>query len=130
MADGLIPVYEPQILEEGRFNGDGKSLAEEYETLNEIAVEAGLQPLSEFAEGDVEDWPDDATEPPPRFEPAFHPASEGLSVVEGLLRTIRASPAVASRLADAAYTLEELEELARSLRAAQKSGARFNFAFM
>jgi hypothetical protein len=130
MGVGLVPFYEPEVLEEARYNGDGKRLAMEYTTLNDIAVKAGLRPLSQFAQGEFEDYSDDATEPSKTAELIYHPANEGLSVVEGLIREIRSSPTFASRLDDSAFTLEELEELARSLRAAEQSGARFCLYFM
>jgi hypothetical protein len=50
--------------------------------------------------------------------------------VDGLLWEIQSKPDVASRLSDPEYTLEELMELAGSLRAAQASGARFCLLFM
>jgi len=126
MVAGLVPFYEPQVSAEARYNGDGKGLAEEFEALNEIAAAAGLRPLRDFAENEFEAYVDGEGSP----ELPYHPICEGLSTVEGLLREIRTRAGSASRLSDPDYTLEELDELARSLRAAEPSGARFCLFFM
>ena len=126
MGVGLVPFYEPQVSQEAQYNGDGKGLVVEFAALNEIAVAADLRPLSDFAANEFEACADD-TEPP---ELTYHPIREGLPVVEGLLRAIRSKASVAEKLTDAEYTLEELEELARSFRAAEAEGVRFCLVFM
>jgi hypothetical protein len=106
--------------------GTGKAWLHEFETLNEIAAAAELRPLRDFAENEL-DMDDDGLG---SSESTYHPVSEGLPTVEGLVREIQAKPDVASKLSDPDYTLEELEELARSLRAAEARGARFRLFFL
>ena len=126
MGVGLVPFYEPQVSEEALYNGDGKGLAVEFEALNEIAAAAGLRPLRDFAENASEEYVEGTGSP----EVTYHPISEGLATVDGLLLAIRSTHDKASRLSDPEYALEELEELARSLRAAESSGARFCLFYM
>lgn len=129
MGVGLVPFYEPLVPEEATYNGDGKGLADEFETLNGIAARAGLPPLSQFVsgDGDFDEFDEEAAEP---TELTYHPIPDGLRAVEGLLREIGSNPKAASRLSDAACTIEELEELARSLKAANEFDARFCLFFM
>jgi hypothetical protein len=126
MGVGVVPFYEPQVPEEAQYNGDGKGLAEEFEALNEIAAEAGLRPLRDFAENEFEEYVGGKGLP----QLTYHPIIDGLATIEGLVRAISLKPDIASKLSDPDYTLEELKELARSLRAAQPSGARFCLFFM
>jgi hypothetical protein len=134
MGVGLIPLYEPQVAKEAQFDGDGKGLADEYATLNKIAVEAGLHPLSRFSsnpDGTYEDHSSqEAGALPATAQITYYAIDEGLRTVEGLIQEIRSAPKVATRLSDSAYTLDELEELARSLREAKRGGSRFCLFFM
>jgi len=122
MGVGLVPFYEPPSRDDALYNGDGKGLAEEFDRLNEIAAAAALRPLSDFAGQYGED-----EEP---SELRYHPINEGLVTVEGLIKVIQSSPHIAASLSDCKYTLEELDELARSLRAAAAEGANFCLVFM
>jgi hypothetical protein len=134
MGVGLVPLYDPKAPKESQYNGDGKGLADEYATLNKIALEAGLRPLSHFADNpDVrnEDYTEQGDIDAPRTaQLTYYAIDDALPTVEGLIREIRSRPGVAARLADTKYTLEELEELARSLREAKRGGSRFCFFFV
>jgi len=126
MGVGIVPFYEPQVSDDAQFNGDGKGLAKDFDILNEVAIAAGLRPLRDFAENEFEEYADETGS----FELTYHPIGKGLATVEGLMKEIRSKPDVATKLSDPDYALEELEELARSLRVAERSGARFCFFFM
>jgi hypothetical protein len=128
MGVGVVPVYEPEVPPEAVYHGDGKGLAEEFETLNTLAAAAGLRSLRDFAEDEFAEFEKlaDAAGSP---ELRYHPVGAGLATVDGLIREIRSNPEVASKLSNPDYTLEELEELARSLRAAEASGAQFCLFF-
>jgi hypothetical protein len=62
-------------------------------------------------------------------ELTYHAIGDVSPTVERLMHEIRGNPQLASQLSDPAYTLEELEELARSLRAAAALGARVCLTF-
>ena len=126
MGAGVVPVYETQISDEAQFNGDGKGLAEDFSILNELASAAGLRPLGDFAQNEFEEYVDGTSS----LDLTYHPISEALATVVGLMEQIRSKPDAASKLSDPEYTFEELEELARSLRDVESSGTRFCLFFM
>ena len=133
MGVGLVPVYDGDVPKQARYMGDGKGLAREYEVLNGISARADLPPLGQFVSGDdryyEHEFGDDRASWPAVPELTYHPSGEGVRAVEGLLREIGSNAESASLLADPAYTVEELEELARSLRAADEAGVRFCLSF-
>jgi len=49
MGFGLVPFYYPQVPDSALYEGDGKGLAQEFGVLEAFAADAGLPPLSQFA---------------------------------------------------------------------------------
>jgi hypothetical protein len=126
MGVGLVPFYEPRVPDAATYNGDGKGLAQEFDVLEQIAADAGLRPLSEFASDAILDAEDPDGQ---GGDLSYHAIQDVMPTVDGLVREIRENPDIASQLSDPAYTLEELGELTRSLRAAAALGARVALTF-
>jgi len=129
MSLAIYPVFE-QPLETDEFDPSlGEALAENIEVLEELADEADLVSLSVLADSrEVPvDFEGDADELMDMFGPSteWNDAGEGLIVVQALLSHLRASPEALAQLSGADAVIEELEELARILQAADAEGVRF-----
>lgn len=128
MGIGLVPVFKP-CLRAVQYDCEGVSLLHEYETLDRLALAKGLTPLSGFGDNrsvpeGFDGGPDELDELLGPWDEWF-PASEGLRTVEGLVETIKSNPKAIRKLKEPEYVLEELEELARCLRIAEKKKAQF-----
>ena len=128
MGVGLVPFYHPQVPASAMYDGDGKGLAQEFPVLESIATNSGLPPLSKFADEGLLDDEFDAAQG--GTDLTYRAIGDVLPTVEGLIREIRAKPQLASQLMNPAYTLEELDELARSLRAAAAASSRVCLVFI
>lgn len=129
MSLAIYPVFE-QALETDEFDPAlGAALAANIETLDEIAEEAELTPLSMLA---------DSREAPEGVDGVAHEvlellgpctdwndAGEGHIAVQALIDHLCETPTDSALLTDAHEVLTELEELARVLLAAEAEGIRF-----
>ncbi|HEY0007216.1 MAG TPA: hypothetical protein VGB55_00705 [Tepidisphaeraceae bacterium] len=127
MSVGLVPFYDLELPQNATYQGDGKGLAEELDFFDRIAVDSGFTPLSAF----TSDALLEAESGDPQTDPNYpHYAIEDvLRTVQVLAEAIRGKPHLASALTEARYTLEELDELARSLTVAAAQGARVCLMF-
>jgi hypothetical protein len=96
MGVGLVPFYDPQVPTSALYDGDGKGLAEEFPVLESIAADAGLPPLSHFADEGMEDDEFDASQG--GTDLTYRAILDVLPIVEGLIREIRTKPQLASQL--------------------------------
>ncbi|WP_018607694.1 hypothetical protein [Uliginosibacterium gangwonense] len=129
MSLAIYPVFE-QPLETDEFDpGLGEALAANIEVLEEIADDADLVSLSVLADSrEVPvDFDGDSDELIDLLGPSteWNDAGEGLIVVLALLNHLKTTPDAAAELSGGEGVIEELEELARILQAADAEGVRF-----
>jgi hypothetical protein len=123
---GFCPAFESRI--GVTFAGDGASLFHFAPALDEVAEQAGVPPLTSFAED---------REPPPDFDgfreelaEALGPwrdwfsPTEGLKCVEGLIDALE-DPAVLKRFEGGGRLVDDLHALHEVLVVAKKKGVRF-----
>lgn len=126
MTVGFVPAFEPKI--EGTFEGDGASLFHHAATLDVIAEERGVPPLTSFA---------DNREPPPDFDgfpeelieaigpwTAWFSSTDGLRCVEGLLDALD-EPANRARIPFVDGVIDDLVALRDALLRAKKRKSKF-----
>jgi hypothetical protein len=107
----------------------GEFLAAEFPSLDVIAAEHGLTPITAFA--DPREVPDDFEGTPDELDDLLGPCEDWFSPQEGsralldLAKLIRQRGEVAARLESPDEIIEELEDLARQLMVAVKVGAQF-----
>jgi hypothetical protein len=137
MGTGLVPHYDKKVPPKVEYEGDGKGIANEYENFEALATELAITPLSSYIFFDPTEFEDienpdeisDEEEEGTKTEIDYFPISEGISTVEALLAAIKSNKDIASRFSEPDYTIEELSELVRSLRAAQALDAKFCLMF-
>lgn len=128
MSLGIYPVFEPKIAE-AKFGVLGETLASSFERLDEIAERHGLIPFTAFRDNrevpaDFDGSPDDLEELLGPFNEWFDPES-GAKAFEALADLIKSNREEAKRFQYPQDVVEELEELVRVLRIAEKRNARF-----
>jgi hypothetical protein len=120
------------------FRAKGKALIDDLESLEQIAAEHGVTPLSTFM--DPREPPDDF-EPDEEFDgdPETHvdpecgfwtdwfPSQEGLTTVQELLSSLQ-STSTQARLSDPESVIHDLQELERCLVQAEARQAWFRLA--
>ncbi len=125
MGVGLYPTFDPAV-PSAVFDVEGKLLLDVFEPLDRVAVRHGLKPISSF--GDNRDIPVGFDGTPDDLDEAlgpwndWFPTAEGLRTVEGLIAALRSDP---EGIEMPGEVIDELAELARALREAEKHGARF-----
>jgi hypothetical protein len=131
MGVGCFPAFDRDV-PNGDYEGDGKGLVSETDTLEKIALENGLEPLTMMVWADPGEFLDeeeiaaleaemgDIGGEEPWFE-----AEKGLQTVRGLLVAIRDKPEYRNLLQEPDDTLEELTELERCLELGRLANARF-----
>jgi hypothetical protein len=113
----VYPVYRTSIPPQSHTTGE--FLAAELQTLNEIAEEHGLTPVTAFA--DQREIPADFEGPPEELNDILGPCEdwfapqEGSRALSALANLIRQLPRAAQRLEAPDAVVEELEDLARQL---------------
>ena len=127
MGVGLVPFYDLELPENATYQGDGKGLAEELDVFERIATGSGFTPLSAFTSDALLEAESDEPQTDPNYP--HYAIEDVLPTVQALAEEIRGKPHLASALTDAASTLEELDELARSLTVAAAQGARVCLMF-
>jgi hypothetical protein len=126
MTVGFFPAFDPRIAVP--YAGDGASLFHHAATLDALAEEHGLPPLSSFA---------DDREPPPDFDgypeeladalgpwTAWFSPTDGLRCVEGLLAVLEDARARA-RIPSVDAVIDDLDALQDVLLVAKKKKVRF-----
>jgi hypothetical protein len=107
----------------------GEFVAEAFGTLDELAADYDLTPLTAFA--DQREIPENFDGPPEKLAEIlgpcrdWYPAREGRIAMEAFVRLIRDNAQAAARLDAPSETATELEDLARILAAAEKTGGEF-----
>jgi hypothetical protein len=128
MGIGLYPAYNPHV-PAAKFDADGKTLAREADTLDEIAEELGLSPLTAFA--DRREVPENFQGDPDELDELlgewtqWFSVRNGMKTVKGLREAISKDRSLARRLKRPQDVLDELEELQKSLSVAQLAKAKF-----
>jgi hypothetical protein len=126
MTVSFVPAFDPKIAV--TFDGDGAALFHHAPTLDAIAEERGLPPLSSFADDrepppDFDGFPEDLAEALGPWTAWFSP-TEGLRCVEGLLTALE-EPEVRKRITSIDAVLDDLSALQAVLVEAKKREARF-----
>jgi len=128
MSLGIYPVFQPELTGT-KYDVLGERLAANFMVLDKIARAARLKPFTAFGDNrpipkDFDGDPDDLVEVMGEWTEWFEPA-EGQAAMQALADHIKASPKAAQRLDESAGVVEELEEMARVLRAAASEVIRF-----
>lgn len=127
MSLGLIPIFSREF--SGNFGELGEALALELETLEQLAVEVGLTPLSAFA--DQRQVPGDFDGSPEELDALMGPcrdwfdAAAGADAVDAVRGSIDSPAANAIEFEAREAVVDELTALAACLRKAALTGARF-----
>ena len=107
----------------------GEHLAREFKTVDRIAIDHGLEPVSSFSDAreipqgfDAPSWELEQTLGPSH---EWFPASKGMAAFAAIALLIREKPEVARRLDSAREVASELEDLCRGLAIAESVGAEF-----
>jgi hypothetical protein len=129
MSLGIFPEFQPP-LQGTQFEACGEVLAAYGESLDIIARQAKLTPLTAFADNrpipeDFDGDPDELAEELGEWTEWFDPA-QGQAAMQALADHIKGNPKAAIQFDESAEAVvEELEELARVLDAAAKQGVQF-----
>jgi hypothetical protein len=128
MSLGIYPVFEPELAAT-EFDALGEALAHNFELLDQIARTAKLKPFTAFADKrsipeDFNGDPDELEEIMGEWTEWFEPA-EGRAAMQALADHIRTNPKVLRKVDEAAWVVEELEEMVRVLAVAETEGVRF-----
>jgi hypothetical protein len=123
MGVELRPVFQPTLADVA-YRSEGKALVDDLETLEDIAAEHGITPLSAFMESSGEDFEagDDLD-----GDRTWFSAEDGMCAVRSLLEALE-NRSTQDLLSDAETILNDLEELARCLEAAVSRKAKFRLA--
>jgi hypothetical protein len=129
MGIGICPVFNPRVAST-HFTCEGRILLCQFEALDAIAIGVGLPPFSSF--GDNREVPEGFEGSPDELNNLLGPWNEWFSIAEGLKVVngiIQAATIGSWReiLDEPERVVEELEELARTLRIAQATGTTFRW---
>jgi hypothetical protein len=128
MSLGIYPEFQSELTG-AKFEALGETLASNFEKLDKIAHAAKLTPLTAFADNrpipdDFEGDPDDLADVMGVWTEWFDPA-EGHAAIQALAEYVKGNAKVAKRLDDVGGVVEELQELARVIKAAAVQNIRF-----
>ena len=126
----LYPAFQPEVANNA-YGDEGKVLLREMEVLDELALEAGLAPLTAFADNrktpeGFDGDPDELEELVGPFDEWFQ-AADGLASVEGLLTFIQATKSAEWERFDRDTVIGALNLLRDWLVAAANANAKFRF---
>jgi hypothetical protein len=128
MSLGLIPIFSREFV--GTFGELGEALALELDTLEQLAADEGVTPLSAFA--DQRDVPEDFDGSPEQLDALVGPCTDWFDPAAGAdavdaVRGIIDSPAAKNTIGHEAReaVVDELTALSTCLRKAALVGARF-----
>ena len=132
MSLGLIPIFQPE--DASSFDELGEVLAHEYEMLERLADDAGITPLSTFA--DQREVPPDFDGSPEDLEELigacndWYDASMGAAAVSRIIDRLSFEETLAGELGDREPLLKELYALKVSLERAAKNNAKFRLGMV
>jgi hypothetical protein len=124
----IWPVVRPE-LQDVKFETGGEVLFANYEALDKIARTAKLTSLMNFADNrpvpeDFDGDPDELDEVMGEWTEWFDPV-KGRVAMQALADYIKSNSKAAKRFDDPQYVVNELQDIARILVAAEKKGAKF-----
>ena len=124
----LYPVFERDF-KAPPSDATGEFLANSFDTLDQIASEHGLKPISTF--GDSRTVPEDFEGDPDELDEVMGPCTDwydsrdGVTNLRELLNLISSRSDLANRLDSAEAVIDELRSLIMQLEVSSKEGIRF-----